>query len=73
MLRSRRGQRLGVDEDADDALALLLTHGVPAAHPRPSEVLPEPEQQEDLSTRRALPSAEHGRPGGRRLIPSPQA
>ena len=42
MLRSRRGQRLGVDEDADDALALLLTHGVPAAHPRPSEVVPEP-------------------------------
>ena len=25
MLRSRRGQRLGLDEDADDALALLLT------------------------------------------------
>jgi hypothetical protein len=46
MLRSRRGQRLGVDEDADDALALLLTHGVPAAHPRPSEVQPEPEPQE---------------------------
>jgi hypothetical protein len=41
MLRSRRGQRLGMDEDADDALALLLTHGVPAAHPRPSEVVPE--------------------------------
>jgi hypothetical protein len=41
MLRSRRGQRLGVDEDADDALALLLTHGVPAAHPRPSEVVAE--------------------------------
>ena len=40
MLRSRRGQRLGVDEDADDALALLLTNGVPAAHPRPSEVPP---------------------------------
>ncbi|MDI3241608.1 septation protein SepH [Arthrobacter sp. AL08] len=38
MLRSRRGQRLGVDEDADDALATLLTNGVPAAHPRPSEV-----------------------------------
>ena len=37
MLRSRRGQRLGVDEDADDALATLLTNGVPAAHPRPSE------------------------------------
>lgn len=46
MLRSRRGQRLGVDEDADDALALLLTHGVPAAHPRPSEVQAEPETQE---------------------------
>ncbi|MDV8148500.1 septation protein SepH [Arthrobacter sp. B10-11] len=43
MLRSRRGQRLGVDEDADDALALLLTNGVPAAHPRPSEVVAEPE------------------------------
>ena len=38
MLRSRRGQRIGVDEDADDALATLLTTGVPAAHPRPAEV-----------------------------------
>ena len=47
MLRSRRGQRLGVDEDADDALALLLTHGVPAAHPRPSEVTPEQGGSED--------------------------
>ncbi|MFP5368324.1 MAG: septation protein SepH [Actinomycetes bacterium] len=46
MLRSRRGQRLGVDEDSDDALALLLTHGVPAAHPRPSEVVPEAEAEE---------------------------
>jgi len=46
MLRSRRGQRIGVDEDSDDALALLLTHGVPAAHPRPSEVVPEPESKE---------------------------
>ena len=46
MLRSRRGQRLGVDEDSDDALAMLLTHGVPAAHPRPSEVIPEPEEQD---------------------------
>ncbi|EMY33344.1 hypothetical protein D477_015281 [Arthrobacter crystallopoietes BAB-32] len=35
VLRSRRGQRLGVDEEADDALALMLTRGaVPAAHPR---------------------------------------
>jgi hypothetical protein len=46
MLRSRRGQRLGVDEDSDDALAMLLMHGVPAAHPRPSEVIPEPEEQD---------------------------
>ncbi|GAB5079743.1 septation protein SepH [Arthrobacter sp. AD-310] len=46
MLRSRRGQRLGVDEDSDDALAMLLTHGVPAAHPRPSEVQAEPDVQE---------------------------
>ncbi|WP_184739093.1 septation protein SepH [Arthrobacter sp. AZCC_0090] len=38
MLRSRRGQRLGLDEDSDDALALLLSSGVPAAHPRPSDV-----------------------------------
>ncbi|MDQ0617981.1 septation protein SepH [Arthrobacter globiformis] len=37
MLRSRRGQRLGVDEDSDDALALLLANGVPAAHPRAEE------------------------------------
>lgn len=36
VLRSRRGQRLGLDEDGDDALAELLTKGsVPAAHPRP--------------------------------------
>ncbi len=34
MLRARRGQRLGIDEDDDDALATLLTAGVPAAHPR---------------------------------------
>ncbi|NUP73851.1 MAG: DUF3071 domain-containing protein, partial [Sinomonas sp.] len=37
MLRARRGQRLGVDENADDALALLLTQGIPAAHPRPAD------------------------------------
>lgn len=46
MLRSRRGQRLGVDEDSDDALALLLTNGVPAAHPRPSEITPEAEEHD---------------------------
>lgn len=45
MLRARRGQRLGVDEDADDALALLLTHGIPAAHPRPSDVAEAPAEE----------------------------
>jgi len=35
VLRSRRGQRLGADEDGDDALALMLSKGaIPAAHPR---------------------------------------
>lgn len=57
MLRSRRGQRLGVDEDADDALAVLLSN-VPAAHPRPGDEqdavsdATEPEEQE------AAPAAE---------------
>ncbi len=40
MLRSRRGQRLGIDEDGDDALAVLLSN-VPAAHPRPGEEVEE--------------------------------
>lgn len=35
VLRSRRGQRLGADEDGDDALASMLAKGsIPAAHPR---------------------------------------
>jgi hypothetical protein len=35
VLRARRGQRLGTDEEADDALAILLAQGgIPAAHPR---------------------------------------
>ncbi|MBF4994920.1 DUF3071 domain-containing protein [Arthrobacter gandavensis] len=35
VLRSRRGHRLGTDEDGDDALAALLAKGsIPAAHPR---------------------------------------
>lgn len=55
MLRSRRGQRLGLDEDADDALALLLTNGVPAAHPRPAEVA---EAADD-----AAPAPAEARPG----------
>lgn len=46
MLRSRRGQRLGLDEDSDDALALLLSSGVPAAHPRPSDVEDGPSDKE---------------------------
>ena len=60
MLRSRRGQRLGVDEDSDDALALLLTHGVPAAHPRPSEVAAEPEtgEPEPQDEQRDAPAAQ---------------
>ena len=47
MLRSRRGQRLGLDEDSDDALALLLANGVPAAHPRPEEIAAAPAPDED--------------------------
>ncbi|MFF1254315.1 septation protein SepH [Pseudarthrobacter sp. NPDC058329] len=57
MLRSRRGQRLGVDEDSDDALALLLTHGVPAAHPRPSEVTSEAEEHDDDEPQGDIPDA----------------
>ncbi|MGJ9402395.1 septation protein SepH [Arthrobacter sp. KK5.5] len=38
ILRSRRGQRLGTDEEGDDALAEMLTKGsIPAAHPRDEE------------------------------------
>ncbi|WP_024365796.1 septation protein SepH [Arthrobacter sp. TB 26] len=59
MLRSRRGQRLGVDEDADDALAKLLTNGVPAAHPRPSEVLAEvPAEPEPADSGAGTPEPE---------------
>lgn len=44
ILRSRRGQRLGVDEEGDDALALLLSQGsIPAAHPRDEEFVDEGE------------------------------
>jgi hypothetical protein len=34
MLRTRRGQRLGLDEDGDDELAAMLGAQVPAAHAR---------------------------------------
>ena len=67
MLRSRRGQRLGLDEDADDALALLLTNGVPAAHPRPSEV-PPPEDSGDDDTEvpgEPAPAAEEQAPAAK--------
>lgn len=57
MLRSRRGQRLGLDEDADDALARLLTNGVPAAHPRPSEI-PAEDVAETAATPESAPAEE---------------
>ncbi|PYI38346.1 DUF3071 domain-containing protein [Arthrobacter psychrolactophilus] len=34
MLRSRRGVRLGLDEDGDDELAAMLGTHIPGAHPR---------------------------------------
>ncbi len=49
LLRSRRGQRLGIDEDDDDALALLLTDGVPAAQPREERGSPEQPAEADES------------------------
>lgn len=80
MLRSRRGQRLGVDEDGDDALALLLTNGVPAAHPRPSEVaaalrdgtLPGPDvAEEDMQTTSDEAGASQEDPGEERRAGGP--
>jgi hypothetical protein len=61
VLRSRRGQRIGADEESDDSLAELLTKGnIPAAHPRegvePDEAQPTgltlapPLRDEDSST-----------------------
>ncbi len=41
MLRSRRGQRLGLDEDGDDDLAAMLGSHVPAAHPRDGQEDPD--------------------------------
>jgi hypothetical protein len=44
ILRARRGQRLGTDEQGDDALAEMLTKGsIPAAHPRDEEFFDESE------------------------------
>ncbi|WP_394941001.1 septation protein SepH [Psychromicrobium sp. YIM B11713] len=59
LLRSRRGQRLGVSEDDDDALALLLSEGVPAAHPRNADPETEAvasEEEEDESAEPTQPS-----------------
>lgn len=38
MLRSRRGVRLGIDEDGDDELAAMLGSHVPGAHPRDEDL-----------------------------------
>ena len=38
MLRSRRGVRLGLDEDGDDELAAMIGKSVPGAHPRDEEL-----------------------------------
>ncbi len=61
VLRSRRGQRLGADEDGDDALAALLSRGgIPAAHPRDEA----PEEQDVQVTGLALApgAADHDDP-----------
>ncbi|MDR6989349.1 hypothetical protein J2Y66_003864 [Paenarthrobacter nitroguajacolicus] len=57
MLRSRRGQRLGVDEDGDDALAVLLSN-VPAAHPRPGDEHDDPEETVTAEPEPATPAVE---------------
>ncbi|WP_115789968.1 septation protein SepH [Arthrobacter silvisoli] len=64
MLRLRRGQRLGIDEDGDDALALLLSGGVPAAHPRAEE--PDTADTDDASS----DEADTGRPVARLSLAS---
>lgn len=49
VLRSRRGQRLGADEEGDDALAELLTRGsIPAAHPRDEDADQETPEGEEV-------------------------
>ncbi|UWX98319.1 septation protein SepH [Arthrobacter zhaoxinii] len=52
VLKSRRGQRLGSDEDGDDALAALLSKGsIPAAHPRDGSPEAEDEDSNGRSPR----------------------
>lgn len=45
MLRSRRGVRLGLDEDGDDELAAMLGTHVPGAHPRDEALYGAPSAQ----------------------------
>lgn len=66
MLRSRRGQRLGLDEDGDDELAAMLGTHVPAAHPRDGEDGAGPgadtEADDDATAEEPqLPAAAHGK------------
>ncbi|MGR0161017.1 septation protein SepH [Paenarthrobacter nitroguajacolicus] len=64
MLRSRRGQRLGVDEDGDDALAVLLSN-VPAAHPRPGEELDGADETRPAEVEHVAQPVEEPRKDGR--------
>lgn len=67
VLRSRRGHRLGTDEEADDALAALLAKGsIPAAHPREGHAELEDESRPRtgrLSLAPAAPVEEIDEPG----------
>ncbi|MBG6085680.1 septation protein SepH [Zhihengliuella flava] len=65
LLRSRRGQRLGDDEDGDDQLAEMLAKGIPAAHPRDEEYAGHhrfefADDSEDESANEALPRLHDG-------------
>lgn len=53
MLRSRRGVRLGLDEDGDDELAAMLGKSVPGAHPRDEELYGAKTKSSDTDTSEA--------------------
>ena len=66
MLRSRRGVRLGLDEDGDDELAAMLGTHIPGAHPRDeklygsadndnAEPLEEPQETSPKERLRSIP------------------
>ncbi|WP_449372540.1 hypothetical protein [Arthrobacter psychrolactophilus] len=66
MLRSRRGVRLGLDEDGDDELAAMLGTHIPGAHPRDEnlygaagnesvEQLEEPQESSPKERLRSIP------------------